>query len=83
MKRRDLVMGIKYFYQEQPKSNIVAFYSDGSGAHIYGYIDGSFYDGESGIHLDKDYFVDADFFCYIELPDDFKFFCDQQGEEND
>lgn len=69
---------MKSFYDEIPQGNIVAIFGDGSGAALFGFYDGTFYEADGGEHVDADYFIDAGYVWWLPLPDDFVFWCDKE-----
>jgi hypothetical protein len=74
-------MELKYFHENQPKINsrFVAFYADASGAELFlRDPEGDYYDAE-GRHIEiEDWFGEANFYSYADLPDEFRLYFEEK-----
>jgi hypothetical protein len=63
---------MKTFHDDTPGQKFIAIYGDGSGCEIFQMADGGYkspaYDDEL---IDYDWFMEAGFVWFIDLPDDF------------
>lgn len=71
---------LETFYTSKPEGKFIALYGDGSGCSMWHKKEEGFFDQEGGlIHNDPDWFIEAGYLFFVELPDTFQFWHEHKG----